>query len=610
MRLCFAPSAVSGPLTSEGDVISDSIPGQTPQPEPANGPSTTTRSRRPRWFVPAIGAVVLLAVVIGIVLGLTINGNRSGGSAAAAAGFVPADASFYYEVRLDLTANQQASLKTLLGHFPGEIDHKLTDELDQQLDTLLAKASPSGFTYTRDVKPWFDGSLAVAMVGYPSMSAAASADVAGAMPKVLAFAGVKDQDAANAFSDRLRAALQQSGASVSSAAHGSATIWKLAGSSTAAAEAFGAWTVTAGEVIIGSNADLVAGALDTKSGGASLATQAAFQAALAKLPSDRVLTFTLNPAPMVAEIKKALTTLQPSFAGVADEITALYPTYMAGSAQIQGDRLVFDGTLSMPSGAPLPVNGDRGLAALAPGDAIFFDDGSQVGEALARWAKIGADAVRAYPGAADQLGQAEAVLGGELPSLVSWIGDAALVAGDTNNEPYAGLIITPTDAAAARKTLGQLRGLLQLAAGGGVQLSITDADHNGTTITTIKAADSPDGAPAWATSYQYAVTDSHVIFGSGSTFVGRVLDMDQAHSLAGQSRFNAGLTSVGGSSNSGTLWLDTAALRAAIEPVIPGGMSAEYTRNVQPWLTPLDYLIGSNRVDGQDLVSKLAIVVK
>ncbi len=183
-------------------MITDSVPPQTPQPEILGAGTPSHGGARPRWLIAAVAAVVALAVLIGVIAGVTLNTTRTGGAAAAAAGYVPADATMYYELRLDLPGDQRANFETLLGHFPAEAKTML---LDGGLDALLDQGSsayPSGLHYTTDLMPWFDGSLAAAMVGVPQISP--SGAMAGAMPDMLVFAGVKDAAAARAALDRVR----------------------------------------------------------------------------------------------------------------------------------------------------------------------------------------------------------------------------------------------------------------------------------------------------------------------------------------------------------------------------------------------------------------------
>src|SRR5205814_562097 len=108
----------------------------------------------------------------------------------------------------------------------------------------------------------------------------------------------------------------------------------------------------------------------------------------------------------------------------------------------------------------------------------------------------------------------------------------------------------------------------------------------------------------------YAVTDQRVVIGSGDSFVARVLDMQAAGSLGESERFRSALESVGGTSNTGAIWFDLAALRAALEPLVPAESKAVYETSIKPWVAPFDYLVAATRADGQQLDSRIAVVVK
>lgn len=595
-------------------MISDSVPARTPEPEPREGEPSTARTAQPRWLIPIAVAVVLLATGIGLVVGLTLTGHslKAGAGAAAAASYVPADATFYYEMRLDLPGDQRANLRTFLGHFSKvDPDKYLTDALDKQLDDMTT-AMPSGYRYSTDVKPWFDGTVAVAMIGSPSMVPGSKAPGTNQIPDMLIFAGVKSADAASTASDRIRADATKNGATVRSTTHGSATIWSVEqppGSNATHSPPF-AWTITADQVVAGTSADLVGRALDVHGGsGASLANRQAFRDGLARLPADRVGVVSFDSAPMLAQLKKEAAAAAPSLAGLVDSLDGYLPTFVVESGRFEANRFMVDATATMPSAQA--ANRDLGLAALAPGDALFYADGADGGKGLAAFVNALKAAVTAQGGSTSaQLDQAEKVLGGDLSSFVSWIRDASLVAGETAGTPYAGLIITPTSSRDASVKLLRLQGLIQLGTvSGGTKVTVTDADHNGTRITTIRV-DSGATAPSWAKTFQYAVTDSRVVIGMGDGFVARVLDMQAANSLAGQQRFRAALDSVGGSSNRGSVWLDLAGLRAALEPLIPSSSTASYQSEVRPSVSPFDYLVLASRSEGSSLESHLAIVVK
>jgi hypothetical protein len=593
-------------------VISDSVPAQTPEPEPTGGEPSITSGARPRWLIPGAAAVVVLAVAIGLVAGMTLTNRTGAGSGAAS--YVPADTAAYYELRLDLPGDQRPALRSFLSHFPLlQVDKYLTDEIDQQLDQL-SSAAPSGYRYSTDVKPWFDGRLGLALVRYPTIIPNATS----AVPDVLVLVGVKDATAAGTLSDRVRADLTKAGATITSTSHSGVTIWSAKMSSGTTGTTPGtpqefAWAITADELIGAPSVELVGQALDSHSGAApSLAARDEFSAGVARLPADRVFTLSIDLKTVLAQLQKDLASSQVggSAASILPQIAAQAPTYEVMGARFENDRFVMDSSATMSQAEP--ANTDRGLAAMTPADAIFFSDAGNVGPKLASYvgylkSVIGASGATGSP----SLDQLESALGGDLGSFVSWMGDTALVAGDTDNTPWVGLISKPTDAQAARSKLQQLQTLLQLAStNGGPRVDISTADHGGTSITTIQFEDSSGSTPVWASSLQYAVTDQRVVIGTGASFVGRVLDMQSSSSLAGNTRFSSALSSVGGTPNIGDVWLDLTALRTALEPLVPADSKTVYETSVKPWVAPFDYLVSAGKSDGQRVDSRIAIVVK
>src|SRR5439155_1627646 len=79
---------------------------------------------------------------------------------------------------------------------------------------------------------------------------------------------------------------------------------------------------------------------------------------------------------------------------------------------------------------------------------------------------------------------------------------------------------------------------------GGPRVQVSQADHAGTSITTIQF-EASNSVPSWVSTLQYAVTDQRVVIGSGSSFVASVLDMQSGNSLAASLRFRTALDGVG-----------------------------------------------------------------
>jgi hypothetical protein len=575
-------------------------------------PSISRGPSRPKWIVAVVAAVALLAAAMGGVAGaFLINGRSAGSGVGGAAGYVPDTAFLYMDARLDLPGDQRALLTELVARFPDGADALIGDELTKSLDDKLSKAG-APISYSKDIAPWFDGRLAVALLEMPSSSQLEKGD----MPRGLAFAGVKDRVAATALADRLRSQAEGQGQQLSTTTHRGVEI--VTGSATEGGRSHTyAYAITDDQLIFGTDADGIATALDVHAGAAaSLEANADVEKLSGGLPSNRVATMVTNYAPLLAQLKGDLGPAGMS-GELFDSLAASAPSVMVGAGRIEADRLRFDVAVKVAKDAPAGVNRSRTLDGFIPADAIFVAEGNDLGASLGRAVtalKQGAGS----PGAPDkqQVAQIESVLGARIEDFVSWIGDGALVAGYHDDEPYAGLVLAPTDADAAKQRLGQLTSLARLAGGA---LAVTQEQVAGTEVTTLRLAGGSGVDPMGLGSIgqvalQYAVTPERVVIGFGDKFVGRVLGLNSADSLAGSDRYRSALEGVGGANNAGAAFLDLAALRsrleAVLEPLAPAEMWSEYVGSVRPWLEPLDYAVGTTQANGDVITQRSAIVLK
>lgn len=570
-------------------------------PVPSTGP------RRSPWTVAVVAAVAALAVAIGGVAGAFLtNGRIAGAGAGAAAAYVPADAFFYLETRLDLPGDQRQMLRQVLERFePLDVDTILGPGLASWLDDQLARDHAGGtgpdVTYSQDVAPWFTGQFAVAVTDYPSTTS-----MPVAFPNGVALIGSRDQAAAAAFADKLRAAAQPEGASFSSQSHAGVDVWSLVQGKDA--NALGAMTpgfayaVTADQVVVGSGADAVNAALDVHAGNApSLAERADFNAAAARLPNDRVAYASVDYAPMLEKLRGDMKQLGGGADAFIDQMAAAAPHFALWSARFEAERLVFDAVVDRSDAALAPDNHARSVARWVPGDAIFFADSANLGKSFA----AGLSSMQSSLGATGnnaQLKQIEDALGGDLESFVDWIGDGGMAAGWDGAQPYAGLVLIPNDADAARQRLGQLVALAQLGEGRADGLSISDEQVDGVTVTTFHFG--PSGFAV-----QYAVTDERVLIGFGDRFVKNALKVTESDSLAASARYRQAIDQVGGAANAGAMYLDLAALRGALESGLPADARSDYEA-ARPYLEPFDYVAGTTRADGDLMIGRMAIVVR
>jgi hypothetical protein len=182
-----------------------------------------------------------------------------------AAGAVPADASAYVTAYLQPSTGQQLNLATMLGNVPGFED---AAGLDQKFHEISARfLGQAGIDYQADVRPWIGNQL----------SLAALAGDAPAAPRLLLVAVVKDPAAAEAAVPRI--ALGRGLADDPVTYQGT--------SIHVAPEA--SWALQDDLLLVASDRATLEQALDASAGRrASLSDDAAFNAAMRRLPADHL----------------------------------------------------------------------------------------------------------------------------------------------------------------------------------------------------------------------------------------------------------------------------------------------------------------------------------
>jgi hypothetical protein len=277
-----------------------------------------------------------------------------------------------------------------------------------------------------------------------------------------------------------------------------------------------------------------------------------------------------------------------------------------------GDRIALDVATDPPSGAFATENSDRGLADEVPGDVLVYADAANVGTALAGVVGPIKEAALESPEGAEQIGMIEAALGADLEELVSWIGDAAIVAGITDDAPYAGILAVPDDMGAAERRLDQLTSFAGLAALDPASgITVGSEEVGDVTVTTIDwsgAAELGAELPveAGALTIELAVTDDRVLIGIGDAFVRPMLNLSGGSTLADEARFTDAVGELGGANNAGVTWVDLAGLQAAVSEMLGPMMPAP--EGTDAWLGPLDAFVSVTRLDGDVVVQRAALL--
>jgi hypothetical protein len=297
----------------------------------------------------------------------------------------------------------------------------------------------------------------------------------------------------------------------------------------------------------------------------------------------------------------------PGSQSIPTAIKDLMPSWMAMSIRAEGDAIGLD--IAVPHMAAIDVGDNRPSDILPhlPASTIFVADGRDL---AANWKKV-LDLYRSMPGFDEAMKQLDTALNmvGGYDKAVGWIHDGAVVVTRNGSTVDGGIVLTPSDAAAAQSLFASVRNLAAL---GGAQAGITVSDetYKGTTITSIDIGNVRDvlGAAGVANTFRqglpdghlklaYAVTDRLVVAGVGDGFVKAVLDTQPGASLASDGRFNAA-TDRAGSANRGLTYLDIVATRELIENLVPASERAQYETSYKPYLLALQALVVSNREDG------------
>lgn len=572
---------------------------------------STTTAASPAWRIGVVGLVAILAVGIGVALGsflLTTRTTAVGGGAS----YVPASAPFYFEMRLEPSADQDGALRQLLGRFPPiegvDLDQPLYAQLTEQLDEMLADEDVD-VSWSADVAPWFDGHVGLAVMDIP-LDALADDPI----PSMVVLVGVSDSPAAAVSIERL--ITESDGETTfSEQVHDGVTI-RVAGDE-------GAYALTDDQLLIAPSAADIIVALDAHdTGTTTLAEVGEITRLTDALPSDwlafGVYDLTDLMATTIAEGETQSPAMVEAFAALLEH----QPLRGAMAFTAGGDRLAVDVATDLPTGPFAVTNEDRGLAAEVPADTLYYAEAGNLGLTLSAVIEPMKEAAASVPEGAEQVAMIEAALGADLEELVSWIDDGAVSIGFDGSQPYGGMVLVPNDMAAAERRLSQLISFASLAGldpSSGV--STETSEIGSVSVTTIRWED-PNALPPdpmlpipTGVAVQIAVTDDRALIGLGETFVGRVLELDSGDGLASVARYSDAVTELGGATNTGLAWMDLTGIREAIETAfateIESMDAAGFSMTeIRPWLMPLDRIVGISRLEGDLHLQRSVLLIE
>jgi hypothetical protein len=607
------------PLTPP--VWGDAAPSYpTPQPfEPAVAwapavPVSTAPARRRGGRLRWAAAIAIVAVIVGAsaaVAALVTNSQAQ----STILGYVPSGSIAYGEVRLDLPGDQRQAVGAFLSKFPGFHDQAALDtKLDEILDQFIKKATNDKQTYTADIKPWFGGEVALTVGPLPpAASMSDPARVTNAL-RALALLSVTDPAAADAWIDKTIAA---SGAKTTTEIYNGVTLTILAQDTGPKI----AYAVIGDKVAALGDLTSVKAAVDT-GGKSGFASEPGPKAALASSSGDHVGFIYLALEPLLdwsTELNKAAASQSgATVAALDDSIKQLLPAWTAGWLSFDDDAMVIESTTPKAQTPIGPTENRtsvlaRHIPSTAIATSISNDLGKTIDQALTLYASQ-----PAYKAMLDQVDKTLGLIGGRA-GAIGWIGDTALVVNDAGDTLEGGIVIDPTDSAAAGRLAASLQAVVGL--GGASQgITVHDESYNGTTITIVDLGDASKlsgGAgsmvlplPTGHIQIAYAVTDDVVAIGTGPAFVKHVLDTTEATSLASDPQYKRLADRVGAGTSSA--FVDIAAVRALAEKAMAGGgqSGSKYETDVKPFLIPFDALYASNSTSSDLNKSTVIITVK
>ena len=597
------PTAAPQPPAPQPADSTQAIPAFAPPPAPTpeafatdavpTSPVETTQAagsrggkHRLRW----IAALVVTLLVAGTAAGATLLLTSDSGDPEVLA-WTPADSLVYTELRLDLPGSQQAELAKVMAAFPGFDDQAAFQmKLNEALDLLVGEATDGTQTWTGDIDPWFGGQLSVSVGPLPGSVEDASSS------RGLLLASVTDSAKAEAWAAAL---VSEHGASTATETYNGVTITTVTpkdGAPAGMADVPTAYALTGPVLALGDVASVQA-AIDTQ-GTAGLNTVEQFQTAEATVSGDRLAFAYMDTAALAESATNLAGEAAAAMPSLPTAIDGLVPPWTVAAVRAEDGAFVVDTRNPHVAKLGPAESSDATVASVLPPTTVALVEGHDIGAALTRLKDLAAGDPQLADGV-KQVDDALAIVGG-WDAVVGWMGDAGVAVTRDGDTVSGGLVVTPTDAAAAERLLTQLKGFVQLA-GAGSGITVTEEPYAGTTITVINLGDlgalagaATDGAVDVPGDLEisYAVTDDVVVIGYGTAFTKAVLDASTGDSLADTERFKTSLEQAG-TTHASLFWLDVTGIRDLVEAQVPASDKAQYEADAKPYLEAFDSVIGT-----------------
>lgn len=569
---------------------------QFPTIQPAGSQSSLAAAARPPWQRALLGsggiALALVVLAGGLLLAVFFAGAVASATEAAYR-YVPDDAVYAIELRVDMPGDQREELVDFATGLPGlEGEMAIFEQITDALDDGLREIAGDDADYARDVAPWFEEWIVMAAPA-PAEGQDASAG--------LLLLGVRDRAAAEEALPRLRG-----DADWSAQEYRGSSIW----TTDEPREGLGAYVVLDDVLILASSANELREALDVAAGDQpSLLGEARFAEHWRGLPAGRLIAFWADaqaleelprdlPGAMPMPMPFPSMPIDPLGGACAEELPQ--PDTLGGAVYLRDGRAHVDLTTRYAEGAELPANGDSRLAEHLPADTFVYASHRQIGDAATRLseclAQSGVDAAEVAAEIEERLGS--------LDELLGWSGDGAFAARWDGSKVGVGAVVAVEDRQAAEAALADMRAKLSNGEHG--EVTFTESTHAGVTVVEARRQVGPgEGEPGMPEPVlAWALTDELLIVGVDASFTHAVLDTTAATSLLNDAGFRGAIDAAGGASSTSVAYVDMQAAMAVAEAMELGRGSDQGDEEM---LGALDTLVAVSRVDGRSVVTRVVI---
>ena len=391
-----------------------------------------------------------MLLVAGTAAGATLLLTSDSGDPAVLA-YTPADSVAYAELRLDLPGSQSAELAKVMKAFPGFEDQAAFPmKLSEALDLLVGQATDGQQSYKSDIEPWFGGQIGVSVGPLP-----ATADPAAARAVAAAQRQGRRQGDRVGRRPWPRRAVPRPRPRPTTASR-SPLVTPAAGAGADAKGMTAAYAVVGPVLAIGDPTSVKA-VIDTK-GKTGLNTNAQFQEAEASVTGDRLGFAYVDLATLAKSATDLAGTVTGAMPSLPISLEGLTPPWVAGAVRAEDGAFVMDSRSPHMAAAGPATNAESKLPGVLPPTTVFLAEGHDVGKSHHRGQ---GPARRRSPSSRSPSASWTTRLRSSAARrpITGWMGEAGVAVTLDGKDIAGGLVIVPTDAAAAEQAAQPAQGL-------------------------------------------------------------------------------------------------------------------------------------------------------